>query len=77
MIAADGRVVWLHDLVTLVVDGRRATQRRGVTVDITARKYADTALRERASLLDLTHDSVFVRDMTDVVTYWNRAAAEF
>jgi PAS domain S-box-containing protein len=33
-------------------------------------------LREQASLLDLTHDSVFVRDMTDVITYWNRGAEQ-
>jgi PAS domain S-box-containing protein len=77
MIAADGSVVWLRDLVTVVVVGGRATQLRGVMVDITDRKHADTALRERARLLDLTHDSVFVRDMTDVITYWNRAAEEF
>jgi len=28
-------------------------------------------LRERASLLDLTHDTIFVRDMNDVITYYN------
>jgi PAS domain S-box-containing protein len=33
-------------------------------------------LRERASLLDLTHDTVFVRNMNDVITYWNRGAEE-
>src|SRR6202158_705069 len=77
MIAADGRVVWLRDLVTVVVEGGRATQLRGVMVDITDRKHAEAALLERAGLLDLTHDTVFVRDMTDVVTYWNRAAEEF
>ena len=77
MIAADGRVVWLHDLVTVVVDDGGATQLRGVMVDITDRKHAETALQERASLLDLTHDTVFVRDMADVVTFWNRAAEEF
>jgi PAS domain S-box-containing protein len=27
-------------------------------------------------LLDLTHDSIFVRDMSDVITYWNRGAQE-
>jgi PAS domain S-box-containing protein len=31
---------------------------------------------QQASLLDLTHDTIFVRDMTDVITYWNRGAQE-
>jgi PAS domain S-box-containing protein len=35
---------------------------------------AAVVLREQASLLDLTHDSVFVRDMNDVITYWNRGS---
>jgi len=77
MIAADGRVVWLRDLVTVVVKGERATRMRGVMVDITDRKRAETALRQQAGLLDLTHDTIFVRDMNDVITYWNRAAEEF
>src|SRR3954468_4469213 len=37
---------------------------------------ADMVMRERARLLDLTHDTVFVRDMNDVITYWNRGAEE-
>jgi len=31
---------------------------------------------EQASLLNLTHDTIFVRDMSDVITYWNRGAQE-
>src|SRR6478672_5437406 len=31
---------------------------------------------QQASLLNLTHDSIFVRDMDDVITYWNRGAEE-
>ena len=38
---------------------------------------AEVALREQASLLDLTHDAIFVRDMDNVITYWNRGAEEF
>ena len=37
---------------------------------------AHAVLREQASLLDLTHDAIFVRSMGDVITYWNRAAEE-
>lgn len=27
-------------------------------------------------LLNLTHDTIFVRDINDVITYWNRGAQE-
>jgi PAS domain S-box-containing protein len=37
---------------------------------------ANLVVRERARLLDLTHDTVFVRDMNDVITYWNLGAEE-
>ncbi len=48
----------------------------GAMMDITERKRAEEVLREQASLLNLTHDTVFVRDMHDVITYWNRGAEE-
>ena len=40
------------------------------------RQRAEEKLREQAGLLDLTHDTVFVRNMNDVITYWNRGAEE-
>ena len=40
------------------------------------RKRAEEALRERAQLLNLTHDTIFVRDINDVITFWNRGAEE-
>ena len=37
---------------------------------------ATEALQKQASLLNQTHDSIFVRDMNDMITYWNRGAQE-
>src|SRR5262245_43533914 len=44
--------------------------------EIAARRRAEEALRAQAELLDLTHDTVFVRDAKDVITYWNRGAVD-
>src|SRR5271166_2762920 len=41
---------------------------RGLSVDL--------QMRAQARLLDLTHDSVFSRDMNHMITYWNRASEE-
>jgi PAS domain S-box-containing protein len=40
------------------------------------RERAEEVLREQARLLDLTHDTVFVRDMSHVIDYWNRGAED-
>jgi PAS domain S-box-containing protein len=57
-----------------------ATVRRRVEADLLqARDKLEIEVQERtqqASLLNLTHDTIFVRDMSDVITYWNRGAQE-
>src|SRR6185436_7059277 len=59
-------------LTSLIVTGlvRKARSQTEAALD------AEAALREQASLLNLTHDSIFVRDMNDVITYWNHGAEE-
>ena len=74
MIAADGRVVWLRDLVTVVVESGRPTRLRGLMIDITRRKHDEKTLREQSDLLTVTHDAIFVRDMEYVIAFWNRGA---
>ncbi|MGD9881307.1 MAG: sensor histidine kinase [Reyranella sp.] len=37
---------------------------------------AMATVREHARLLDLTHDTIFVRNLDDVIVFWNRAATE-
>ena len=46
LMAADGREVWLHDLVTVETSGGQPVTLRGVMVDITQRKRMEEALRE-------------------------------
>jgi PAS domain S-box-containing protein len=57
-----------------------STVRRRVEADLRqARDHLQIEVAERtqqASLLDLTHDTIFVRDMSDVITYWNRGSQE-
>ena len=44
--------------------------------EVAARARVEETLRDQAALLDLTHDTVFVRDEQDVITYWNRGAEQ-
>ena len=46
MIAADGRSVWLQDIVTVEIDEQGSVILRGIMVDITERKQAEAALRD-------------------------------
>jgi PAS domain S-box-containing protein len=46
MIAADGRAVWLRDLVTIVIENGRAIRLRGVLIDITERNRTEQARQE-------------------------------
>lgn len=45
MIAADGRVVWVHDVVTVAAEAGTPKTVQGVLVDITRRKQAEQALQ--------------------------------
>ena len=42
----------------------------------TVRQRVEAGLREQATLLDLSHDAIFVMDMEGVIKYWNRGAEE-
>lgn len=46
MIAADGRTVWLQDIVTVETDEQGPAILRGIMVDITEREQAEAALRD-------------------------------
>jgi two-component system sensor kinase FixL len=46
------------------------------TLSALRNRAAAEGLSAQAALLDLTHDAIFVRDRSDVITYWNAGAEE-
>jgi PAS domain S-box-containing protein len=66
-------------LFALLLTGFAAVRRRVERDLVQARDDLQIEVAERtqqASLLNLTHDPIVVRDMSDVITYWNRGAQE-
>jgi len=55
MIAADGRTVWLRDLVEVVLKEGMPKTLLGVMIDITEQKQTEAALREREVRLELVN----------------------
>ena len=58
MIAADGRTVWLRDLVHVITEHDRPKELIGVMVDITEKKRDEEALRRSEDQLRLTIDAI-------------------
>jgi PAS domain S-box-containing protein len=74
------RIHFVIFILFALLIGWFASTRRRIEQDLQrALDELDTAaLRtQQARLLNLTHDTIFVRDMSDVITYWNRGAKEF
>ena len=73
MLAADGRVVWVRNIVRVMKDAEgRAQQLRGVMVDVTKRRLAEAAVKEKDLLLRaaISHTPVilWVTDKEGLVT---------
>jgi PAS domain S-box-containing protein len=77
VVRPNGEVRIIHSRGNVTRDeSGRARRMFGIVQDLTERKLAEAALRERAQLLDLTHDTIFVRSMNDVISFWNRGAEQ-
>ncbi|MCH6560067.1 sigma 54-interacting transcriptional regulator, partial [candidate division KSB1 bacterium] len=56
MLAADGRIVWFHDLVSVVSENGKPKVLRGFMLDITQRKKAEKALHEALEEIEQLKD---------------------
>jgi PAS domain S-box-containing protein len=73
----DGIRIRISLTISPVKDGHgRIIGASKVARDVTEQKQVEQALAERALLLDLSSDAIFVRDGDDRITYWNKSAAE-
>ena len=66
MVAADGRVLWIRDLVTVVVENNRPVRLLGVMIDVTAQKeLLDELVRSEQNYREIfnsTSDAIFIHD---------------
>jgi PAS domain S-box-containing protein len=75
--AADGRTVWLKDLVRVVRDQAGAARLlRGVMVDVTREKEADARRVEMSQILERITDAFYAVDRDWRFTYVNRQAEQ-
>lgn len=76
MIAADGHVVWLHDIVSVQTEPDGARYLSGLMLDITRRKQEQDALRKQTEVLQKIFDHIPVmisfRDSTGRMKLVNR-----
>jgi PAS domain S-box-containing protein len=76
MIAADGRAVWLRDLVTVTPANGHGLRLRGLMVDLTERKQTELALRESEllhhSLVESLPLALFRKDAEGRFTFANQ-----
>jgi PAS domain S-box-containing protein len=75
MVRVDGRMIDVESiLVGIVYEGKPAVQI--LIADITDRKQAEADLQAQAQLLDLAHDTIMVRDLSDRIIFWNQGAVK-
>ena len=79
-LAADGQILWLRDVVSVVIEDNQPARLRGVTVDITRLKQAEQALEKRAARLallsDIGHQIVAILSVEDVLQRAAKLAQE-
>jgi two-component system, sensor histidine kinase and response regulator len=76
-IGKDAREVWIAASYNPILDKNGVvTKVVKFATDVTTRKQAEKELREKANLLDLSHDTIMMRDLSGKILFWNKGAEE-
>ncbi len=76
-IGKNAREVWIAASYNPIFDKNGVvTKVVKFAADITTRKQAEKELREKANLLDLSHDTIMMRDLSGKILFWNKGAEE-
>ena len=73
---ADGSRMWAMVKGSVEFTDGKAVRMSGAFQDVTARVLAEEELRYQANLLDLSHDTIMVRELDGGIRFWNQGAQE-
>ncbi|MEQ8841810.1 MAG: EAL domain-containing protein [Acidimicrobiales bacterium] len=74
IVTPDGRVGWVDEIATNLLEDPNVGMIVGNLRDITDRKQAEDAVRFQARLLDAVRQAVVAIDQPGAIIYWNEAA---
>src|SRR5947209_12777946 len=73
--AKDGSIYWVDTtIVPFLNEEGKPYQYAAIRYEITERKHYEEQIHEQAALLDKAQDAIVVRDLTDIIRYWNKGA---
>jgi two-component system, cell cycle sensor histidine kinase and response regulator CckA len=76
MIAADGRTVWLRDIVSVVVENDKSVKLRGIMVDITTHKREEALRAGQSRILEMIATSAPIEDIFVSLIYLIESQSE-
>ncbi len=76
MIAANGREVWIHDVVSVISDNDRPSTLRGIMIDITDQRHGEEERRRLAAIVERTNEFIAVATLKGKLVYVNKAGRD-